>query len=111
MRVVADANVLVSAALSRSPQAPSALTLDAALDELAGRDDVDVELAGVDREQVEIAGDECVRAAGSGEREEGFVAGIATHRWVRSWWVDCQSGLGGEIGDETNCLLGGEILA
>ena len=31
MRVVADANVLVSAALSRSPQAPSALTLDAAL--------------------------------------------------------------------------------
>ncbi len=32
MRVVADANVLVSAALSRSPQAPSALTLDAALD-------------------------------------------------------------------------------
>ena len=33
MRVVADANVLVSAALARSPQAPSALTLDAALDE------------------------------------------------------------------------------
>jgi len=32
MRVVADANVLVSAALARSPQAPSALTLDAALD-------------------------------------------------------------------------------
>lgn len=32
MRVVADANVLVSAALSRSPQAPSALTLDEALD-------------------------------------------------------------------------------
>jgi putative PIN family toxin of toxin-antitoxin system len=31
-RVVADANVLVSAALARSPQAPSALTLDAALD-------------------------------------------------------------------------------
>jgi predicted nucleic acid-binding protein len=32
MRVVADANVLVSAALTRSPQAPSVLTLDAALD-------------------------------------------------------------------------------
>jgi uncharacterized protein len=32
MRVVADANVLVSAALARSPQAPSMLTLDAALD-------------------------------------------------------------------------------
>ena len=32
MRVVADANVLVSAALARSPQAPSVLTLDAALD-------------------------------------------------------------------------------
>ena len=32
LRVVADANVLVSAALARSPQAPSALTLDAALD-------------------------------------------------------------------------------
>jgi putative PIN family toxin of toxin-antitoxin system len=32
LRVVADANVLVSAALSRSPQAPSVLTLDAALD-------------------------------------------------------------------------------
>jgi putative PIN family toxin of toxin-antitoxin system len=31
MRVIADANVLVSAALTRSPQAPSALTLDAAL--------------------------------------------------------------------------------
>jgi uncharacterized protein len=31
-RVVADANVLVSAALARSPRAPSALTLDAALD-------------------------------------------------------------------------------
>jgi len=31
-RVVADANVLVSAALARSPQAPSAPTLDAALD-------------------------------------------------------------------------------
>jgi putative PIN family toxin of toxin-antitoxin system len=31
-RVVADANVLVSAALARSPQAPSVLTLDAALD-------------------------------------------------------------------------------
>jgi putative PIN family toxin of toxin-antitoxin system len=32
MRVVADANVLVSAALARSLQAPSALTLEAALD-------------------------------------------------------------------------------
>ncbi len=31
-RVVADANVLVSAAIARSPQAPSVLTLDAALD-------------------------------------------------------------------------------
>ena len=31
MRVIADANVLISAALTRSPQAPSALTLDAAL--------------------------------------------------------------------------------
>ena len=31
MRVIADANVLVSAALTRSPQAPSALTLEAAL--------------------------------------------------------------------------------
>jgi putative PIN family toxin of toxin-antitoxin system len=34
LRVVADANVLISAALARSPQAPSVLTLDAAL---AGR--------------------------------------------------------------------------
>ena len=33
IRVVADANVLVSAALARSPAAPSALVLDAALDE------------------------------------------------------------------------------
>jgi putative PIN family toxin of toxin-antitoxin system len=32
VRVVADANVLISAALARSPQAPSVLTLDAALD-------------------------------------------------------------------------------
>ncbi len=32
IRVVADANVLVSAALARSPLAPSALVLDAALD-------------------------------------------------------------------------------
>ena len=32
LRVVADANVLVSAALARSPNAPSVLTLDAALD-------------------------------------------------------------------------------
>jgi putative PIN family toxin of toxin-antitoxin system len=32
MRVVADANVLVSAALARSPEAPSVLTFDAALD-------------------------------------------------------------------------------
>ena len=32
MRVVADANVVVSAALARSPQAPSALTLDAAVE-------------------------------------------------------------------------------
>jgi putative PIN family toxin of toxin-antitoxin system len=32
LRVVADANVLVSAALARSPQAPSVLILDAALD-------------------------------------------------------------------------------
>jgi putative PIN family toxin of toxin-antitoxin system len=31
-RVILDANVLVSAALSRSPQAPSALIFDAALD-------------------------------------------------------------------------------
>jgi putative PIN family toxin of toxin-antitoxin system len=31
MRVVADANVLVSAALARSPDSPSVLTLDAAL--------------------------------------------------------------------------------
>jgi putative PIN family toxin of toxin-antitoxin system len=31
LRVVADANVLISAALARSPQAPSVLTLDAAL--------------------------------------------------------------------------------
>jgi len=32
MRVVADANVLVSAALGRSPEAPSVVALDAALD-------------------------------------------------------------------------------
>jgi uncharacterized protein len=32
LRVVADANVLVSAAIGRSPQAPSVLILDAALD-------------------------------------------------------------------------------
>lgn len=32
IRVVADANVLISAALARSPTAPSALLLDAALD-------------------------------------------------------------------------------
>lgn len=32
LRVVADANVLISAALARSPQAPSVLTLDAAID-------------------------------------------------------------------------------
>ncbi|HEU0316477.1 MAG TPA: PIN domain-containing protein [Solirubrobacteraceae bacterium] len=32
LRVVADANVLISAALARSPEAPSVLTLDAALD-------------------------------------------------------------------------------
>ncbi len=32
MRVVADANVLVSAALGRSPQAPSVLIISAALD-------------------------------------------------------------------------------
>lgn len=32
IRVVADANVLVSAALARSPLAPSALVLDAVLD-------------------------------------------------------------------------------
>lgn len=32
LRVVADANVLISAALARSPKAPSVLTLDAALD-------------------------------------------------------------------------------
>ena len=32
MRVVADANVLVSAALERSPEAPSVMALDAALD-------------------------------------------------------------------------------
>ena len=32
IRVVADANVLISAALARSPTAPSALVLDAALD-------------------------------------------------------------------------------
>lgn len=33
IRVVADANVLVSAALARSPLAPSALVLEAALDD------------------------------------------------------------------------------
>jgi len=33
LRVVADANVLISAALARSAQAPSVLTLDAALDD------------------------------------------------------------------------------
>lgn len=33
IRVVADANVLVSAALARSPQAPSVLVFDAALDQ------------------------------------------------------------------------------
>lgn len=32
LRAVADANVLISAALARSPRAPSVLTLDAALD-------------------------------------------------------------------------------
>ncbi len=32
LRAVADANVLISAGLARSPQAPSVLTLDAALD-------------------------------------------------------------------------------
>jgi putative PIN family toxin of toxin-antitoxin system len=32
LRVVADANVLISAALARSPEAPSVLVLDAALD-------------------------------------------------------------------------------
>lgn len=33
MRVVADANVLVSAALSRSPEAPSVLIIEAVLEE------------------------------------------------------------------------------
>lgn len=33
MRVVADANVLVSAALARSPEAPSVMILDAALED------------------------------------------------------------------------------
>ncbi len=33
IRVVADANVLVSAALARSPQAPPILVFDAALDQ------------------------------------------------------------------------------
>jgi putative PIN family toxin of toxin-antitoxin system len=33
MRVVADANVLVSAAIARSPQAPSALIMEAVFDE------------------------------------------------------------------------------
>lgn len=32
LRVVADANVLISAALARSPNAPSVLILEAALD-------------------------------------------------------------------------------
>ena len=32
LRVVADANVLISAALARSPNAPSVQTLDAAID-------------------------------------------------------------------------------
>jgi len=32
LRVFADANVLISAALARSPNAPSVLILDAALD-------------------------------------------------------------------------------
>jgi putative PIN family toxin of toxin-antitoxin system len=32
MRVIVDANVLVSAALAHSPEAPSVLTFDAALD-------------------------------------------------------------------------------
>jgi len=32
IRIVADANVMVSAALTRSPLAPSALVLEAALD-------------------------------------------------------------------------------
>jgi hypothetical protein len=77
---------------------------------LAGRDDVDVEFAGVDREQVEIAGDDCVGVAGSGERDNVVVVGIATDRWVRPWWVDQQGGLGGQIGDEPNGLLGGEVL-
>jgi putative PIN family toxin of toxin-antitoxin system len=33
MRVVADANVLVSAAIARSPQAPSVLIMEAVFDE------------------------------------------------------------------------------
>jgi hypothetical protein len=67
-------------------------------------------LARIDREQVEIAGDDCVGVAGSGERDEVVVVGIAACGWVGPWWVDQQGGLGGQIGDEPNGLLGGELL-
>jgi hypothetical protein len=71
LRVVADANVLVSAALARSPQAPSVLTLDAALD---GR----IELVTSPLLLKEIALD----SLGAEDLVEGC-AELASRSWIR----------------------------
>jgi len=79
-RVVADANVLVSAALARSPSAPSALVLDAALD---GRLDIVTsptllaEVAGV------LTRPRLARYL-SGPEARRFVAGLASQTTLTS---------------------------
>ena len=66
MRIVADANVLVSAALARSPQAPSVMIMEAALDDRIEPqrvcrdpdDDYLVALAKATRADVLVTGDD-----------------------------------------------------
>jgi putative PIN family toxin of toxin-antitoxin system len=79
-RVVADANVLVSAALARSPSAPSALVLDAALDgrlEIVTSPMLLSELAGV------LTRPRLARYL-SGPEARRFVAGLASQTTLTS---------------------------
>jgi putative PIN family toxin of toxin-antitoxin system len=79
-RVVADANVLVSAALARSPSAPSALLLDAALDgrlEIVTSPMLLSEIAGV------LTRPRLARYL-SGSEARRFVAGLASQTTLTS---------------------------
>jgi hypothetical protein len=72
---------------------------------------LDSELVRADRQEVVIAGDEHVRAVGGCcERDEVVVFGVAADGLVGCGRIGEQRGLVGEVGDEPEGFVGGEVL-